>query len=334
LLSLNKYLKVSKLLVCLLLFKSSLSQNLIRNGSFESYNTPSNWNLWGGDFIGYYSNPPDTVMLDWGQYQTPDYYVAACPHNCASVPTNHVGFNYPKNGNTYVGIGLYEKGNETKEYVYQHLSQPLQTGKTYCLSFFVNRTERTEYAIKQIGAYFSTSLPSLVSSAYINANPQIVNTSGFISDTTQWTEIQGCFTALGGEQYIIIGNFNSNVNTDTLNLGTNNPIPSWPPTAYYYIDDINLYDPLTVGVKDMGNELGIMSVYPNPVKDVLNIDLGTVKENTVAKIYNALGELVLTEPLTNHNSSLNIHYLQNGIYFYHILVGEKNIKTDKIVIIK
>ena len=32
------------------------------------------------------------------------------------------------------------------------------------------------------------------------------------------------------------------------------------------------------------------------------------------------------------NSSLKTHHLQNSIYFYSILVGEKTIKTDKIVI--
>jgi hypothetical protein len=31
---------------------------------------------------------------------------------------------------------------------------------------------------------------------------------------------------------------------------------------------------------------------------------------------------------------MNEQNLHNGIYFYHILVGEKTIKTDKIVIIK
>lgn len=64
------------------------------------------------------------------------------------------------------------------------------------------------------------------------------------SDTTQWTQIQGCFTANGGEQYITIGNFNYNVNTDTLYVGTNNPDPNYTNPlydySYYYIDDVSL----------------------------------------------------------------------------------------------
>ena len=333
LLSLNKYLKVSKLIAYLLLFKSTIGQNLIRNGSFENYNIPINWNLWGGDFIGYYASPPDTIMIDWGGYQTPDYCVVACPHNYASVPVNHVGFNYSKEGNAYVGLGPYQRDSEVKEYIYQHLNQPLQAGKVYCLSFYVNRSERTEYAIKQIGAYFSSSLPSTVGNMYINANPQVVN-NVFVVDTVQWIEIQGCFTANGGEQYITIGNFNSNSNTDTLNIGTNNPVAGWLPSSYYYIDDITLIDQTTVGLQNISFLNEVVGVSPNPANDLLKFTFSTEKQGRKLELYDTIGNLIITKEADSNNLSLTTENLPNGIYFYSILVGEKTIKTDKIVIIK
>ena len=87
------------------------------------------------------------------------------------------------------------------------------------------------------------------------------------------------------------------------------------------------------GVKELNNENEI-SVYPNPAKDVLNIDFGDANEKRRIEIYDAVGELVLRESLITQKSSLNIHHLSSGIYFYCILVNGIKVNTNKIVIIK
>jgi hypothetical protein len=46
----------------------------------------------------------------------------------------------------------------TRNIYISSLAQPLQSGKIYCLSFYVNRADRVTYAIKNIGALFSNSL--------------------------------------------------------------------------------------------------------------------------------------------------------------------------------
>lgn len=319
------------------LFKNGQSQNLIQNGSFELYTNPIDCG--SGGFDNYYYSPAPHVLDNWYGYQSPDYFNSVCQNGPLPnqygyhIPANCYGYNQAKNGNAYVGLGPYQKNSEVKEYIYQHLNTPLVSGKLYCLSFYMNRSERTEYAIKQIGAYFSSSLPTTVGNMYINVIPQVVNNT-FLVDTIQWIQVQGCFTANGGEQYITIGNFNSNTNTDTLNIGTNNPVLGWSPTAYYYIDDITLIDQSTVGVKDVSYLSEAVGVYPNPAIDVLNINIGNLKENTEIKIYNAFGVLVLSESLTTQNSSLKTHHFQNGIYFYYITHDNKVFKQDKLIIIK
>lgn len=139
-------------------------------------------------------------MIDWSQYDSPDFFISACTHTYSGVPINFFGENYAKNGNNYIGIVSYLKGGNLKEYIYQKLTTPLQSGKIYCLSFYASKSDRVPYAIKNIGAYFSLSIPTVSNGHEINATPQVVNTGGFISDTIQWTQIQGCFTANGGEQ--------------------------------------------------------------------------------------------------------------------------------------
>ncbi|MFN8117555.1 MAG: T9SS type A sorting domain-containing protein [Bacteroidia bacterium] len=310
------------------------AQNLIRNGSFENYNTPINWNMWGGDFIGYYSNPPDTVMIDWQLINSSDFFMAACTHTYAGVPKNKFGDIYAKDGSNVVGFETVYNNSETKEYIYQQLSSPLQAGKVYCLSFYVSRADRISYAVKSIGAYFSNNVQSTGGLGYINANPQVVNQSGFITDTIGWTQIQGCFTAVGGEQYITIGNFNSNANTDTLRIQPVNALStSTVDIAYYYIDDITLIDQSTVGFNELSNGVTV-NVYPNPANDVINFQFSSAEEKRKIELYDAIGNLVLKEDVSTQNSSLKTYHLQSGIYFYSILVGEKTIKTDKIVIIK
>ncbi len=316
------------------LFKNVYSQNLIANGSFEVYTSPIDCGAGGLD--NYSTFPVNHVVDNWYGYDSPDYYNSFCNPGGFNVPNSYFGYSNAKNGNAYVGIVTYVRGGYLKEYIYQQLTQPLQSGKVYCLSFYVTRTDRFPYAIKNIGALFSTNTPTVSNGHEINVSPQVVNMGGFISDTTQWTQIQGCFTANGGEQYITIGNFTANANTDTLNVGTNNQIINGENEAYYYIDDITLIDQSTVGVNELGVSTKI-SMRPNPNNGtmILDYDLGNYS-NAKVNLFDITGKIINSYKLSDTKGILQMNEqdLNNGIYFYSILVGDKTIKTDKIVIIK
>ena len=241
---LNKYLKTRKLLivVCVFLFKNTLlsQTNLISNPSFERVDTPVYWN--SGEFINSSHFPATRNVTDWDWHNSPDYFSTNVPYTGVfrGIPVNDFGTAYPKHGNAYGGFISYYRTGETKEYVYQNLSTPLIQDSVYCLSFFVSRADRITNAIHSIGANFTTTVPTMTN-VYISATPQVINQNGFITDTVAWTEIKGCFTAQGGEQYITIGNFNSNANTDTLFVGSTNPHSNAPGYAYYYIDSVTLW---------------------------------------------------------------------------------------------
>ncbi len=339
-LSLNKYLKTSKLLivVCLFLFKNNiLSQNLIQNGSFE-YST--NYNCLG-DFINTSTAFPGYgfhMLNNWIPISSPDYYQNSCNPLSYGTPINRPGNEVPKNGISYIGLLGYYKPYENKEYIQQHLSVPLIAGNKYYTSFYVSRVERFTMAIKNIGAYFSVTQPTVNTNPYISANPQITNQSVFLIDTVGWTKIEAYFTAQGGEEYITIGNFNSNANTDTLYIGASNPLPSNPDGAYYYIDSVSLYDSLDyalmTNIKRLEDEIKV-NLYPNPNNGNFNIEYHTNKEAEFV-MTDITGRLVNQYSLLPSQNSILIKEdeLKAGVYFYHILVGEKTIKTDKIVIIK
>ncbi len=314
------------------LFKNNiLSQNLIQNGNFENYTEDVGTSHCVTNF---------SSMFNWQQIFSPDIFVKSCTFvNHYGVPSNTFGFSYPKNGNAYIGLGLLNLPYETKEYIVQHLTNPLVAGKSYYTSFYVSKADRTIYSTKNIGAYFSISQPTVVpGDNYVQAIPQVENHSGFLTDTVGWTKIEGYFIAQGGEQYITIGNFNSNANTDTINSGTTNPIPYDNGTAYYYLDSVSLYDSLDyiTNVKNHENDFKV-NLYPNPNNGDMRIDykLGSYARAEF-KLFDVTGKLVSKYNILSNEGSLliNEQNLNNGIYFYHILVGEKTLKTDKIVIIK
>lgn len=214
-----------------------------------------------------------------------------------------------------------------KEYVYQHLNTPLQAGKMYCLSFYVSRADVITHAIHSIGAYFSNNVQSTGSLGYVNKMPQIENQNSYVTDTIGWTQIQGCYTAIGGEQYITIGNFNSNANTDTMFVGSTNPHPSAYKYAYYYIDDITLIDQSTVGINELDKEPSF-EIYPNPSNSILNIrGKNHQLQNATIEIKNTLGLLVYFDV---YAPQINISDLPSGIYF--ITLNNKETKrTIKFV---
>lgn len=78
-------------------------------------------------------------------------------------------------------------------------------------------------------------------------------------------------------------------------------------------------------------------LYPNPNNGsmILDYDLGGYN-NAIVNLYDITGKVIGTYKLQINKGVLqmNEQNLNNGVYFYSIFVGEKTIKTDKIVIIK
>jgi hypothetical protein len=193
--------------------------------------------------------------------------------------------------------------------------------------------DRFQIAIKNMGAYFSVNTPSLITYYYINATPQVVNNTGFLSDTINWTEIKGCFTALGGEQYITIGSFGNRASTDTINTISTNPIPTSTSNnfAYYYIDSVTLYqNNFPTNVKELGLGDGV-KVYPNPTEGSLTVSIpkgeGMLSDYKFI-IRDVLGKEALVE---NYNNEIDISALEKGIYFLSLYKNNQLIITKKVI---
>ena len=74
-------------------------------------------------------------------------------------------------------------------------------------------------------------------------------------------------------------------------------------------------------------------VIPNPVRDgIVNIQGEFYNENAICRIYNAMGQLVMTRNIvTDASFTMNVNGLDNGIYFIDIQGSERNYKSKLII---
>jgi gliding motility-associated-like protein len=291
----------------------SAQVNLVPNPSFESYiNCPS-----ATDQL-YLASP-------WYKIGTSDFFHQCATGWTAGVPLNVFGNQNPRTGNGYAGFAA-EAGFD-REYLAVMLSQPLTAGQIYCVEFYVSLSDSSRWAIDEIGLFFSDSAFSWYatsSSVYeLPVNPQITSPpDSFIISKTEWTRIHSEYLAIGNEQYIVIGNFKSYANTDTVNLnnGSENG-------AYYYIDDIYV----ALCDSTIGPQIAQITV-PNvftPNSDAIN-DLWTIDATGLrtwsCKIYNRWGGEVFSfqeQGAGWNGKDQNGNDCPDGVYYY-IITGKSN----------
>ncbi len=78
-----------------------------------------------------------------------------------------------------------------------------------------------------------------------------------------------------------------------------------------------------------------MLIYPNPTKDILNIDFNNLEvKQANASLIDITGKTVLQQPLTGPNNVLSLQALSEGVYIIKIDSENQPVITQKIVIQK
>jgi hypothetical protein len=72
-------------------------------------------------------------------------------------------------------------------------------------------------------------------------------------------------------------------------------------------------------------------IYPNPTKNILNIECSNLKANSNIEITNAYGQVVLSEKVTSGNAKVNMQHLPSGIYFAKITNANGVVEINKVV---
>lgn len=198
-------MKKIKLITLFILFGyTTYSQNLVPNPSFEDtiscpFTDGEIWKAtpWFQPFkfmnsviLGSSSDLFSTCAL-----YNPDYgcYAVKVPDNCL------VGYQWPRTGNNYAGIGFWGLNDWNREYIEVKLISPLDSGHTYCIEYYVALADIVSpppfmiTGTDCLHAAFAPDSVTIDGANLIPLQPAIANTPGIIiNDTANWTKIVCC----------------------------------------------------------------------------------------------------------------------------------------------
>lgn len=316
----KQYFSIILLFICSI----GYSQNYIPNGDFEQYtNCPSNHSEFQG-FVDNWTNP----QIGSGN-GSPDYYNPCATGNVMGVPSNQGGWQEALSGASYSGMVIAREQSNTnfREYSQIMLTAPLVANECYHFEMYINLSNQSKFNSDDIGVYFSNIAITNVSTVGpLPYTPQITNTPGNYPDTSSWTKVEGDYTAIGNESYLLIGNFKNSVNTNTI---INDSLAT-KPIAYVYIDSVSLVNcTTTINVKKLSKVSTDVFVFPNPATDKLNISINNGESSEIS-IYNITSRRLLHENFTS-SISLNIESLAKGVYIYEIRNNGKIVKNGKVI---
>ncbi len=83
------------------------------------------------------------------------------------------------------------------------------------------------------------------------------------------------------------------------------------------------------GIDEVINN-NLVSIYPNPASEILNVQLEMINDNTTISVINSLGEVVLIEKVISNNITLKTSNLTSGIYFIKV-EGKNGSSTKKFI---
>ncbi len=294
---------------------TTFAQNLVPNPSFEEYlECPFSTAELHHQVIGWYS---------W--QETPDYF-----HECsndlagfAGVPENAWGYQQPITGTAYACVGTFTSvGQNLREYMAVQLTEPMIVGQNYYVVFYASLWDGWSdshlwCASNHIGLRFFENptydyqLNPLSPDNFAHLDYEMV-----LIDSINWTKIEGWIYADQSYNWLAIGNFYTDENTEIEILNDANNC-----TSFYYIENVcvgSSEEDCSYLLNSSQNEPArILKIYPNPADHIITIDSDHIIE--MVEIFDIHGKLLksLSFPDKNYRG-LDISSLATGIYIVRI----------------
>jgi outer membrane protein OmpA-like peptidoglycan-associated protein len=267
--------------------------NILQNGDFEKIvQCPQN-------HTKYLSTDTNKILLPHWHFinrSTPDFFHRCSKDSDVGIPCNFAGCSEPLSGNGYIGMILrvdshyYQYNKGYVEHIATEIFPSLDRNHFYLVKFFYKLAPNSGIASNGLGVYFSASLPKFNEfEEYKYFEPQIYLDNTKIIDNREWKEFIGYFIASGTEKFLTIGNFSPFDIQKTKVLRNGEPQNEMDYYAYYYIDDVQLYE-----ISDTTN------YHINTI--CTQIDLfPVVKQTYYSNIMNKLDTLSLNKPFILEN---------------------------------
>lgn len=301
---------------------SAFSQtNLVPNPSFENYTIcPS-------------TNANITDCANWMNFgNSPEYFNGCAGTTGMGIPScGGFGFQYPHSGIAHAGLVSWlnpagSSGPNYREFIGVQLTSNLQIGIKYFLSFYINwsayphNSPQSKVASNKIGLRFSTVASSSVMIAPINDFAHLYS-NVIYTDTVNWLRVSGSFIADSAYNYIILGNFFSDVNTDTSSISGGLLIGNIG--AYYFVDDVcvstdSTYNANWTSINSHDKQQDyLFKFFPNPASNILFIE--SMEEIEDLFLHDLLGNLIYElYAIKNKKIKFELESIPKGIYTIRI----------------
>jgi OOP family OmpA-OmpF porin len=258
----------------------------------------------------------------WTFINTIDYFVYVSPPPKADPVDKNQTLRKAHSGRAYLGMRIW---GGYREYIQVKLNDALKKDKKYSFTMYVAVSPYGNSIANSLGAFFSKSAIALSDYTVVNkSKPQVeFDFSRSSKDSTEWFRLNGTFTAKGGERYLSLGHFTGRFRT---HFTKKRPLQFvFRKEAYYYFDDISLYEldergmeitqlPLTkeniqkIPVDTVKTEKNYLEKEAETNKPVVlkNIYFGSGKADLLPESYEELGLFV---DLLNNNPSWEIEVI-------------------------
>jgi OOP family OmpA-OmpF porin len=230
---------VSTVLLCFIIVVAARSQNLVVNGGFEEFNKCPG---------SYFRNSGEFNIRGWTSVGTgtPDHF-HECSNGDADVPHNWAGVSHAQEGVGYAGIFAWMNYSiDYREYLQGILESPLIQDSTYEVSFYYKLSSYSMYAIDRIGISLSVEQKNVKHDRVIFEKPtfEVIQPEALTKETGLWQKASFRYKALGGERYVIIGNFNDKESCNYYAVKYTPMLQDMLKfSSYYYIDNVRVSSP-------------------------------------------------------------------------------------------
>ena len=216
--------------------------NLVPNPSFEEYHSlPKEMGS-----IYYHSIPHWTANP---KACTPEYFHAQGGRGFR-VPQNKCGVMPARSGQAYAGLLVRAGANKIdkrdvyyREHLMVKLKRPLREKYRYVVEMYIALASYSNYASAQLGMYFQRFPEEIEwNKKYL---PRVITPADkFYDQPNHWVRIRDTIVALGGEQYLMIGDFNDYKTRQIKKITQNTQYHQQFSyhRAYYYIDDVSVVE--------------------------------------------------------------------------------------------
>jgi hypothetical protein len=243
---------------------------------------------------------------------SPDYF-DTCSAGPNAIPSNSLGFQYPFQGHSYMGLYTYLWSSFYREVIGTKLTDTLTPGNAYHISLRVSRGNWTNQAYNcsasnKLGMRFTSYEYTNVDTPAINNYAQVF-TDSIIEDTVNWVLLDWNYIADSAYLYVYIGNFFDAIQTDTTVIDA--PIGQFG-NAYYYIDSVNIVCTSANCINGLeAFQIDSPALFYDSENNIINSK--GLKEPCVILLYDETGRETLRQRI-NSDERINISQLSNGLY--------------------